>query len=231
MSDTHHKEGFGEGHEIDAMPSGRLMNLLVTFTVITVMASIGVIQVFFGQREGIIMERAKQGSYLYKRYADEMKEIAEGAGPTADGKFFVSHDKARELVLADPNRLKAAAPPPGWIHPDDVQTGGAAAPPPPAPPAQPEEGADGGEEGAEEAAEGTEEAAEKEAPAEKPAAPAGDDAPAKKPKPAKDEESEPAKKPAAPKGDTKAEPKPKPKPAPAKGDPKAEPAEAKGDGN
>ncbi len=142
MSDDHHDHG-SPGHEVDAIPAGRLINLLVFFASIAVLSCIVLIQVFNGQRDGIGAQRAKAGSYRYKRYTDEMNEVVEGAGPTADGKFFVSHGKAKELVLADPSRLRAAPPPAGWVHPDDVAAGGQGGATPPPPPAEDPEGEDG----------------------------------------------------------------------------------------
>ncbi len=130
--DTHHEHG--GGHELDVMPNRRLFNLLTSLTALTLLACIGLVAFFYRQAETLVVERAKEGSFLVKRYKEEMREVIEGYGPTGDGEhFFVPHEKAKELVLSDPSRFRAAPPPPGWIHPDDLQGGAKGA----APKAQP----------------------------------------------------------------------------------------------
>jgi len=122
--DTHHEHG--GGHELDVMPNRRLFNLLTSLTALTLMACIGLVAFFYRQADTLRVERAQEGSFLAKQYREEVREVAEGYGPTGDGQhFFVPHEKAKELVLSDPSRFKAAPPPPGWIHPDDLQGGGA----------------------------------------------------------------------------------------------------------
>ncbi|RMG98028.1 MAG: hypothetical protein D6705_07105 [Deltaproteobacteria bacterium] len=130
--DTHHEHG--GGHELDVMPNRRLFNLLTSLSALTLIACIGLVAFFYRQAETLFVERAKEGSFLLRQYQEEMREVAEGYGPTGDGShFFVPHEKAKELVLSDPSRFRAAPPPPGWIHPDDLQGGGNAAAQVPAP--------------------------------------------------------------------------------------------------
>ncbi len=133
MSDTHgahdHDDhGHGEaGHEIDKMPNARLFNLLFGLSALTLVACIGVIQLFNMQVASIESERAAQGSYQLAAYRDEMKKQLEGTGSTvvveADGSKTTLHfgpvAQARKAVLDDPGRLKAAKTYPGWKTADD----------------------------------------------------------------------------------------------------------------
>jgi hypothetical protein len=133
-----HDHGHGGGHEVDAIDSGHLINLLVVLTVLTLGASIAVVQMFASDRDELLAERAQEGSFQYRDYAETQKAWLETAGQSDPGKFRIPVAKAKELVAADAMRLRAAPAPAGWIHPDDVNAKPAA--PAPAAPA-PAEGA------------------------------------------------------------------------------------------
>lgn len=146
MSDTHgahdHDHGHGEaGHEIDKMPNARLFNLLFGLSALTLVACIGVVQLFNMQVAAVESQRAEQGSFQLAAYRDEMKKQLEGTGTVevseSDGSkttlYYGPLAQARKAVLDDPTKLKAGKPYPGWKTADDQAPAAAAAPPKPAP--------------------------------------------------------------------------------------------------
>ena len=131
MSDHETNEHHDEpgGHELDVMPNRHLFNLVAILTVLTLLACIELINIFNDQTREIGLERANKGSFLLAEYRKEMREVVEGYGPTTEpGKFFVPHARAKELVLKDPSRFRAAEPPEGWVSPDALEGGAGAAP-------------------------------------------------------------------------------------------------------
>src|SRR5690606_3086889 len=81
MSDAHHDEHVG-GHEIDQMPNGRLFNLMIGLSILTLGACIGVVRLFDKQVESIQADRAKAGAYSRNVYRQEMAKIVDGYGAT-----------------------------------------------------------------------------------------------------------------------------------------------------
>lgn len=188
MSDHgHHDPG---GHELEAINTKMLFRLFFALIPLTLAASYGVVQWFYFQRAELEERYAIEGSFLLEDYKTSMGEQLSGM------------DAVAQRLAADPKLLAAPAPPPGWVHPDDLVGGGDATPAATAEPAKDEHAghdhaageehdhADGSDHGH---ADGT---ADHEHEGE--AAPAaGDDEPADEgDEPADDEAAEPAAKPA-----------------------------------
>jgi hypothetical protein len=94
--DHHDDDG---GHEIDKMPYGRLFNLLVGLSALTLLACIGVIQMFNIQARSIAEEHDslenKENYSSYRDYREESAAIAAGYGVF---EFEVSVPGQDELV-------------------------------------------------------------------------------------------------------------------------------------
>jgi hypothetical protein len=137
--DDHHGHGAHEhegGHEIDKMPNARLFNLLFGLSALTLLACIGVIQLFNYQVEAIEESRGEAGSFRVEAYRDEMRKQAEGWGKieiketddnTVTERFYMPLSEAKKKVLDSPESLKAAPTYRGWKSSDE-QAPAAAAP-------------------------------------------------------------------------------------------------------
>jgi hypothetical protein len=159
MTEHHHDHGghggHGGGHEIDTPPTRELFNIVWGLGLLTLLSLITCVQLFNDQAKDIASERGKSGSDLLADYRKDMETRTRGAGEDtitdASGKIVARYNyiplaSARDLILAKPEKLGAFAPPPGWIHPDDVASGGAKAPAPaPAPTPEPVPAGPGGE--------------------------------------------------------------------------------------
>lgn len=130
---------FVGGHELDAMPSKFLFNVVWGLSAVVLASLVTCVQIFNVQRDTLMSERGAEGSYVLHEYQTEMVKVTTEAGQTEipkvapDGTTSVEVlaykplAEARKAVLSDPNKLKAAPPPAGWVHPDDVAAGGAGA--------------------------------------------------------------------------------------------------------
>lgn len=147
--DHDHGDGHDEGgHEIDRMPNARLFNLLFGLSALTLLACIGVIQLFNMQVDALEHTRADQGSFRIHEYTEEMNKQKSGWGKvevkelddknTTTTRYYMPVASAKKAVLEDPNLLKALAPPQGWKTADDRAP--AAAPPGAAPARGPQPG-------------------------------------------------------------------------------------------
>jgi len=155
MTDTHdhHESGHGAGdhghddgggHEIDRMPNTRLFNLLFGLSGLTLLAALGVIQLFNIQVEALEQSRAEQGSFRLAAYTDEMTKAKTSTGEvkvselddkaTVNTRYFVPLASAKKQMLDDPKRLAAFGVYPGWKTSDDQAPAAAAAPPAPVKP-------------------------------------------------------------------------------------------------
>jgi hypothetical protein len=149
MSDSHNTghgghHGGGGGHEIDEPPTKELFNIVWGLGAVTLLSLVTCVQLFNNQQHDLLAERGKEASFVLEQYQSEMDAVIKGSGELSfkdtNGKEvkqrFVPLAVARELVLSKPEGLHAAAPPPGWQHPDDIAAGGQAggAAPTPAPP-------------------------------------------------------------------------------------------------
>lgn len=134
MSDEHKdppNKHEGPGHEVDSPPTKELFNIVWGFGGLTLLSIITCTQLFYQQERDIAEERGKETSYQLAAYRKEMAERASGSGAlefkdSTGGvvkQKFRPIDQARADVLGKPDALKASAPPPGWIHPDDIAAG------------------------------------------------------------------------------------------------------------
>ena len=132
---SHEHEG---GHEIDKMPNARLFNLLFGLSALTLLACIGVIQLFNYQVEAIEETRGEAGSFRVEAYRDEMRKQADGWGKvevketdtnTTTERYYMPLSQAKKRVLDNPESLKAAPKYQGWKTSDE-QAPAAAAPTP-----------------------------------------------------------------------------------------------------
>lgn len=135
MSDHDHDHESG-AHEVDNMPSRRLFNLLFGLSGLTLLACIGVVQLFNQQVAEITEERATKTSFQLQEYRDEMTAIKAGGrlviddddgltekqgglGPHEAPRNQMSLSEARRRVLEEPAKLlKADKPYRGWTNPD-----------------------------------------------------------------------------------------------------------------
>lgn len=137
--DDHHDDHHGVGaHEVDKMPSSRLFNLLFGLSALTLVACIGVVQLFYRQVDTIRDTRNAKTSFQLEEYRQEMEALAsswtlveftdDDGVPEAQGGKSV-HDtrrthmplaEARKRVLEEPQKyLKAERPShPRWPNPD-----------------------------------------------------------------------------------------------------------------
>ncbi|MFV8753072.1 hypothetical protein ACNOYE_21195 [Nannocystaceae bacterium ST9] len=117
----HHDPG---GHELEAVNTKLLFRLMISLSIVTLLASMAVVQWYYSQRSELQNRNATEGSFQLQGYKDQMAKDIEGI------------DVVRKQILADGKVLLAPAPPAGWVHPDDLLSGGApAAPAEPAAPA------------------------------------------------------------------------------------------------
>jgi len=117
MSTEHHDQG---GHELEAINTKLLFRLMISLSIVTLLASMAVVQWYYSQRSELVQRHAVEGSYLLAEYKEQMTKDLEGI------------DAARKQLLANTGLLLPPPPPPGWVHPDDLLSGGApavAAPP------------------------------------------------------------------------------------------------------
>lgn len=151
MTDSHHNHGHdahgahGGGHEIDAPPTRELFNIVWGLGLLTLLSLVTCVQLFNNQAREIGSDRGKEGSYVLSDYRRDAEARTRGSGQDsvtdATGKVVGKYNyiplvSARELILGKPEKLGAFAPPPGWIHPDDIAAGGQGGQPA-TPPAQP----------------------------------------------------------------------------------------------
>jgi hypothetical protein len=116
------------GHEIDKMPNTRLFNLLFGLSGLTLLACIGVIQLFNYQVDAIEESRGEVGSFRIEGYREEMRKQVDGWGKvdvketddnTVSKKFYMPLSQAKKKVIDDPKLLNAAPAYPGWKTSDE----------------------------------------------------------------------------------------------------------------
>jgi hypothetical protein len=140
MSDEHKdpsQKTSGPGHEVDSPPTKELFNIVWGLGGLTLLSIATCAQLFYQQERDISAERGKETSYQLVSYRKEMTERATGNGVVefkdTAGEIikqrFQPIDAARAEVLSRPEALKAAKPPAGWQHPDDIAAGGQAGAP------------------------------------------------------------------------------------------------------
>lgn len=112
MSQDAHHEHDG-GHELEAINVWSLFKLIGASIVIVYASIVGVTQLFYQQRAGIILENTDY-QFREEHRANEDKML-DGIQATAT------------TVAGDAKKLVAFPAPEGWVHPDDIATGGAPA--------------------------------------------------------------------------------------------------------
>jgi len=123
------------GHEVDQMPNGRLFKLLVGLSALTLVASIGVIQLFNLQVRGIEDERDAKPAVRLGEYRTKQAEFrknfgrvlfldddgialdAGGKGPHESVLLRMPMDDAKAAVLKDSKKFAAASRYRGWSDP------------------------------------------------------------------------------------------------------------------
>jgi hypothetical protein len=118
----HHDHGGHEGgHELEAINTKLLFRLMISLSIVTLLASMAVVQWYYSQRTELQHRLAVEGSPFLTEYKEKMAKDLEGI------------ESVRRQILADGKVLLAPPPPPGWVHPDDLLSGGAPAVAEPAP--------------------------------------------------------------------------------------------------
>jgi len=116
-----HSDG---GHELDALPNGKLMGFITVMAIILVVISVGVYQLFATHTQGQLSDAAAiPSSQLAAQVAkDKLLETTYGKVEVANElvAYRVPFAVAKQLVLTTPARFEAAAKPAGWVHPDDA---------------------------------------------------------------------------------------------------------------
>ncbi|MCA9705219.1 MAG: hypothetical protein KDK70_05125, partial [Myxococcales bacterium] len=141
MSDHDHDHDHGHdeggGHEIDKMPSSKLFNLLFGLSALTLIACIGVVQLFNSQVSTMRGVRDAKVPFQLAEYRQSMGELENRWGmvllPDDDGvpvkeggqsvhesqRYFMPVAEARKRVLESPGQyFKATRPYPRWPNPD-----------------------------------------------------------------------------------------------------------------
>ena len=113
MSQDEHHEHDG-GHELEGLNVMSLFKVIGVSIVLVYASIVGVTQLFYQQRAGIILDNSDY-TFLEDQRAQESKMLAGIEGISAE-------------VAKDPKKLVASPPPEGWVHPDDIAAGVTASP-------------------------------------------------------------------------------------------------------
>ena len=109
MSDSH--EEYNGGHELEAVNAAVLFKVIFGISAIVLASVFVVVQFFYQQREYLeIEDNGASAGYYLQKYWNEMDVDKKGLGVVA-----------KEMTSAAD--LKAAAPPVGWVNPDDQPAG------------------------------------------------------------------------------------------------------------
>jgi hypothetical protein len=116
MSNDHDQHGHHDpgGHELEAINTKLLFRLMISLSLVTLLASAAVVQWYYSQRAELQERNAIEGSFMLIQYKEKMAKDIEGI------------DVVRRQILADSKVLLAPAPPADWVHPDDLLSGGGA---------------------------------------------------------------------------------------------------------
>lgn len=101
----HHDPG---GHELEAINTKLLIRLMISLSLVTLLAAAAVVQWFYSQRRELEGRYAAERSFRLVDYDARMSADLEGV------------DKVAAAMLANPAMLEAPPPPPGWVSPDDL---------------------------------------------------------------------------------------------------------------
>jgi hypothetical protein len=113
-----------KGHEIDLTPDRNLFAFLVAMAVLLVAVAIGVWQLFLMHSDNVLAAAGAKPSPLVEAQQAKDARFFESFGKATPEEGIetirVPVPAAKALVLADPSRFAAKAPPEGWVHPDDT---------------------------------------------------------------------------------------------------------------
>ena len=126
-----HGISHGPGHEMDVPPTKELFNIVWGLGALTLLSLATCVQLFNNQQRDIMTERGNESSQVLMQYRKDMEVATRTAGETtikdAGGaeikQRYMPLKAARDIVLSKPEEMKAAAPPRGWMHPDDIAAG------------------------------------------------------------------------------------------------------------
>ena len=109
------------GHEYDGSNAGGLFKVMAALTVVVLISSIGVYQLFQTVvAESVDAARSTIPAPLEASRALDV-ELTTTFGVDAEAKTYrMPVAKAMDAILADPARFAPGAPPAGWVHPDDA---------------------------------------------------------------------------------------------------------------
>jgi hypothetical protein len=99
----HHDPG---GHELEAINTKLLFRLVISLSLVTLLAAAAVVQWFYSQRRELEGRRAAERSFRLVEYDARMSADLQGI------------DQVAASMVANPAMLNAPAPPPGWVSPD-----------------------------------------------------------------------------------------------------------------
>ena len=107
MSQDEHHEHDG-GHELEGINVMSLFKLIGVSIVLVYASIVGVTQLFYQQRTGIVRENSNY-TFLQDQRAQEAT-LLQGINETS------------AVVAKEPKKLVAFDAPEGWVHPDDIAT-------------------------------------------------------------------------------------------------------------
>ena len=134
MSEQHHESGnvqephlvaewIDGGHEVDAPMARGLFVLTTVLIIVTIASSIGVSQLFQQTSADMIETNAKIVDADLTSHRDQMDALVESYGQNDKdtSEYRIPITRAMDLLLKTPARLRAAAAPPDFVHPDDAK--------------------------------------------------------------------------------------------------------------
>ena len=109
------------GHEVDAPMARPLFILTALLVIVTIASGIGVSQLFQANSRTMIEDSSKALDSDLVKYRATMTAATStySQDEKERTKYRVPVTRAMDLAIKSPSRLKAAAPPAGFIHPDD----------------------------------------------------------------------------------------------------------------
>lgn len=113
-----------KGHEVDITPDRNLFGMLGGLAVVLVLVALGVWQLFVVHSDNLAVRASNQPSELVvaqqKKDATFFETYGKATPEEGVETIRIPVSEARRIVLEDRTRFAPAAPPAGWIHPDDI---------------------------------------------------------------------------------------------------------------
>lgn len=111
------------GHEVDKSPNKALFIFLASVVAFVIFGSIGTVQLQNNRVDSLRNQFAGRMETRLATLQAKEQEILSTYGALTDDEgaaigYRIPVDAARELVLKDNSRFKAATPGPDWVHPD-----------------------------------------------------------------------------------------------------------------